>query len=132
MPDRARQSRRSTGRGSATKGTAILVVVLAVAGGGLYELARAHDRSTGAVSSYCRSLTLAFQLAYDHKGGMASFHKMVDKDAEAIGGRVLADTKSLELAIAKNNTSTAEKYLTDLGTLCLANGSPISSPVTTT
>jgi hypothetical protein len=56
---------------------------------------------------------------------------MVDKDAEAIGGRVLADTKKLEQAIADNETSTAEKYLTDLGTLCLANGSAVSSPVTT-
>ena len=65
------------------------------------------------------------------EGGLGTFHKVVDKDANAVGGRVQSDTRAFELALSRRDTATAQKYLLRLDELCSSEGSPISTPVTT-
>jgi hypothetical protein len=70
-------------------------------------------------------------LTYDHRAGLGTLHKMVDKDADAVGGQVLSDTRDFELALSRRDTTRAQKYLLQLDELCNSEGSPISTPITT-
>jgi hypothetical protein len=125
QPWRAR--RRRLAGGLALVG---LVVALGV---GIYAFVQELDKSstTSAMGSFCNSVGTAMQLAYDHKGGLETLHKLVDKEADAVGGHVLSDTRAFELALSRRNTATAEKYLVQLDQLCRSEGAPISTPVTT-
>jgi hypothetical protein len=107
-----------------------LVIALAV---GIYAFIQDLDKSSTAsgMDTFCNSVGTVMQLAYDREGGLGTLHKMVDKDAEAVGGRVLSDTRSFELALSRGDTATAQKYLLQLGDLCGSEGSPISTPITT-
>jgi hypothetical protein len=107
-----------------------LIVALTV---GVYAFVQELDKSSTAkaMDTFCNSVGLVMQAAYDHKGGLGTLHKLVDKDADAVGGHVLADTKAFELALSRRDTGTAEKYLLQLDQLCSSEGSPISTPLTT-
>ena len=114
------------------RGLVLVGLVLAL-GVGIYAFIQDLDKSSTAKSmdSFCNSVGTVMQLAYDRHGGLDTLHKMVDKDADAVGGRVLSDTKSFELALSRGDTSTAQKYLVQLDELCSSEGSPISTPLTT-
>jgi hypothetical protein len=125
-PPTGRHRRRATG--------ALVLVGLVVALGiGIYAFVQELDKTstTKAMATFCNSVGLVMQLAYDHKGGLGTLHELVDKDAGAVGGHVLSDTRAFELALSRRDTSTAEKYLLQLDELCRSDGSPISTPVTT-
>ncbi len=110
-----------------------LVVLIVALGVGIYAFVQELDKSSTAkaMATFCNSVGLVMQLAYDHKGGLGTFHKVVDKDANAVGGRVQSDTKAFELALGRRDTATAQKYLLRLDELCSSEGSPVSTPVTT-
>jgi hypothetical protein len=110
-----------------------LVGLIAALTVGIYAFVQELDKSSTAkaMDTFCNSVGLVMQAAYDHKGGLGTLHKLVDNDADAVGGHVLADTKAFELALSRRDTGTAEKYLLQLDELCSSEGSPISSPVTT-
>jgi hypothetical protein len=119
--------RRRVGRGLALVGLVIALVV------GTYAFIQDLDTSSTAsgMDTFCNSVGTVMQLTYDRHAGLGTLHKMVDKDAEAVGGRVLSDTRSFELALSRGDTSTAQKYLLQLDDLCGSEGSPISTPITT-
>lgn len=114
-------------------GSLALVGLIVALGVGIYAFVQELDKSSTAkaMGTFCNSVGLVMQLAYDHKGGLGTLHKLVDKDAGAVGGRVLSDTKAFELALSRRDTTTAQKYLLQLDGLCRSEGSPISAPVTT-
>jgi hypothetical protein len=121
------------GRRRRVTGALVVVGLVVVLGVGIYAFVRELDKSSTAKSmaTFCNSVGLVMQLAYDHEGGLGTLHKLVDKDAGAVGGHVLSDTRGFELALSRRDTSTAEKYLLQLDELCRSEGSPISTPVTT-
>jgi hypothetical protein len=110
-----------------------LVVLIVALGVGIYAFVQELDKSSTAkaMDTFCNSVGLMMQLAYDHRAGLDTFHKVVDKDANAVGGRVQSDTRALELALSRRDTATAQKYLLRLDELCSSEGSPVSAPVTT-
>ena len=110
-----------------------LVGLIVTLGVGVYAFVQELDKSstTKAMGTFCNSVGLVMQLVYDHRGGLGTFHKVVDKDANAVGGRVQSDTSAFELALSRRDTATAQKYLLRLDELCSSEGSPISTPVTT-
>ena len=114
-------------------GALLLIGLLTAAGVGIYAFVYDLQSSskTTAMDNFCNSVTLATQLAYDHKGNLETFHKLVDREARAVGGHVLSDTAGFELAVSHRDAASAQKYLGDLDSLCGSNGSPISTPVTT-
>jgi hypothetical protein len=107
------QPRRRMAAGLALVG---LVVALGV---GIYAFVQELDKSstTKAMGTFCNSVGLVMQLAYDDRGGLGTFHKVVDR--------------AFELALSRRDTATAQKYLLRLDELCSSEGSPISTPVTT-
>jgi hypothetical protein len=107
-----------------------LVVALAV---GIYAFVQELDKSSTAkaMGTFCNSVGLVVQMAYDRKGGLGTLHKLLDTDANSVGGRVRTDTRAFELALSRRDTATAQKYLVQLDELCSSEGSPISAPVTT-
>jgi hypothetical protein len=115
-----------------TRGLVLVGLVLAL-GVGVYAFIRDLEGSSTAkaMDTFCNSVGTVMQLAYDRHGGLDTLHKMVDKDADAVGGRVLSDTRSFELALSRRDISTAQKYLVQLDELCSSEGSPISTPFTT-
>jgi hypothetical protein len=113
--------------------TAVVVVVfLVVVGSGTYGLVRNLQTTSNirALDNLCSSVGYAIQLAYDHKGNLATFHKMVDMDAVAAGGRARSDIAGFEVSVEDRRDLTAEEDLTKLVEICDSNGSPISTPVT--
>jgi hypothetical protein len=128
------QDERQPGRPRRRLTGVLLLVGLVVAlGVGIYAFVRELDKTSTAkgMATFCNSVGLVMQLAYDHKGGLGTLHELVDKDASDVGGRVLADTRGFELALSGRHTSAAQKYLLQLDELCRSEGSPISTPVTT-
>jgi hypothetical protein len=125
-------SGRAKPRRRMAAGFALVGLVVAL-GVGIYAFVQELDKSstTKAMGTFCNSVGLVMQLAYDHRGGLGTFHKVVDKDANAVGGRVRSDTRAFELALSRRDTATAQKYLLRLDELCSSEGSPISTPVTT-
>jgi hypothetical protein len=111
----------------------VLVGLVIALGVGMYAFVQDLDTSSTAkaMATFCNSVGLVMQLAYDHKGGLGTLHKLVDKDAGAVGGHVLSDTRAFELALSRRDTTTAQKYLLQLDELCRSEGSPISTPLTT-
>ncbi len=111
----------------------LLVVLVLAAGVGAYAFFENLDSSSSvnAKDTFCNSVGLAMQLAYNHSGGLEQFRKLVDKDADAVGGRALTYTKDFERALDRDDIKSAEGYLAQLSALCDSNGSPISTPVTT-
>ncbi len=126
-PQSGRRSRRRT------TGVLVLVVLAAAFAIGIYAFVGDLDKSSTAkaMDTFCNSVGGVMQLAYDHRGGLATLHQMVDKDADAVGGHVLSDTRAFELALSRRDTTAAEKYLLQLDELCNSEGSPISTPITT-
>jgi hypothetical protein len=114
-------------------GAFVLAVLVLALGVGIYAFVQDLDKSSTAkgMGSFCNSVGLVMQLAYDRQGGLSTLHKLVDRQAAAVGGRVLSYTQALELALTRHDTLTAQKYLLRLDELCSADGSPISTPVTT-
>jgi hypothetical protein len=112
--------------------TVVLVVFLVVIGSGTYGLVRNLETTSNirALDNLCSSVGYAIQLAYDHKGNLATFHKMVDKDAAAAGGRARSDITGFEASVEDRRNLGAEENLTKLVEICDSNGSPISTPVT--
>jgi hypothetical protein len=110
----------------------LLGLLLVAAGTGVYALVQNLKTSSTvtALDNLCNSVGYAVQLAYDHKGNLETFHKMVDRDAAAAGGRALSDTTRFELAVRDSQALSAEKDLAQLAAICDSNGSPISTPVT--
>jgi hypothetical protein len=115
-----------------TRAFVLAALVLAL-GVGVYGFVQDLDKSSTAkgMGSFCNSVGLVMQLAYERQGGLSTLHKLVDKQAAAVGGRVLSDTRAFELALSRHDTSTAQKYLLRLDGLCNSDGSPISTPLTT-
>ena len=111
----------------------MLAALVFALGVGIYAFIRDLDKSSTAkgMDSFCNSVGLAMQLAYDHQGGLSTLHKLVDKQAAVVGGHVLSDTRAFELALSQHHTAAAQKYLLQLDQLCNSDGSPISTPVTT-
>jgi hypothetical protein len=111
----------------------VLVVLAGALAVGIYAFVGDLDKSSTAkaMATFCNSVGAVMQLAYDHRGGLGTLHKMVDKDADAVGGHVLSDTRAFELALSRRDTAAAEKYLLQLDELCNSEGSPISTPLTT-
>jgi hypothetical protein len=114
-------------------GALVLVGLVLALGVGIYAFVQELDKTSTAKSmaTFCNSVGLVMQLAYDHKGGLATLHRLVDKYASAVGGHVLSDTRAFELALGRRDTSSAQKYLLQLDGLCRSEGSPISTPLTT-
>ncbi len=115
-----------------TRAFVLAALVLAL-GVGIYAFVQDLDKSSTAkgMGSFCNSVGLVMQLAYERQGGLSTLHKLVDKQAAAVGGRVRSDTHAFELALSRHDTSTAQKYLLRLDELCRSDGSPISTPLTT-
>ena len=66
----------------------LLALLLVAAGTGVYALVQNLKTSSSvtALDNLCNSVGYAVQLAYDHKGNLETFHKMVDREAAAAGG----------------------------------------------
>jgi hypothetical protein len=111
----------------------VLAALVFALGVGFYAFVQDLDKSSTAkgMGSFCNSVGLVMQLAYERQGGLRTLHKLVDKQAVAVGGRVLSDTRAFELALSRHDTSTAQTYLLRLDALCRSDGSPISTPITT-
>jgi hypothetical protein len=111
----------------------LLVALVLAAGVGAFAFFEnlGSSSSVNAKDTFCNSVGLAMQLAYNHTGGLAQFRKLVDKDADEVGGRALTLTKDFERALGRDDIKSAEGYLAQLSALCDSNGSPISTPVTT-
>ena len=109
-----------------------LGVLLVASGAGAYGLVRNLQATSNirALDNLCSSVGYAIQLAYNHRGNLGTFHKMVDKDATAAGDRALSDTTGFEVSVKDGRTLRAEQDLTKLVAICDSNGSPISTPVT--
>ena len=114
-------------------GGLILVVLVVALGDGIYAFVQDLDKISTAkgMDGFCSSVGDVMQLAYDHRGGLGTLHKLVDKDADAVGGRALSDTTAFERALSRRDTTAAQKYLLQLDELCNSAGSPISTPITT-
>jgi hypothetical protein len=125
--------RRSTRRRRHAVTGLVVVVLLAVSGAGVYGLVRNLQTTSNirALDNLCSSVGYAIQLAYDHKGNLATFHKMVDKDAAGAGSQALSDTNGFEASVEDHRSLIAAKDLAKLVAICSSNGSPISTPVTT-
>jgi hypothetical protein len=108
--------------------------VLAVAlGAGIYAFVLDLQKSSTAkaMDSFCNSVGTVMQLAYDDRAGLGTLHKLVDKEARTVGGRVLSDTSAFELALSRRDIPAAQNYLVQLDELCRSEGSPVSTPLTT-
>lgn len=110
----------------------VAVIFVVVVGSGIFGLVRNLQTTSNirALDNLCSSVGYAIQLAYDHKGNLATFHKMVDRDAAAAGSRAQSDTAGFEVSVEDRRTLSAEEDLTKLVEICDSNGSPISTPVT--
>jgi hypothetical protein len=129
------QRGRRPGRGARARATSVLLLAVLVGAlaVGTYAFVGDLDSSSTAkaMDTFCSSVGAVMQLAYEHRGGLGTLHKLVDKDADAVGGQVLSDTKAFEVALSRRDTAGAEKRLLQLDELCNSEGSPISTPIST-
>jgi hypothetical protein len=115
-------------------GGLVVAGLVGALGVGVYAFVQDLEKSSTAkgMGPFCNSVGEVMQLAYDHRGGLGTLHKLVDKDASAVGGRVLSDTRAFEAALNRRDTLAAQTYLVRLDELCSSEGSPISTPLTAT